>query len=513
MSAFQNQQPLNPVSPMVSQHIAEGDKAAAREKDRQESARQANMQDATTRQMTREQIMARQQGFADKQASDERMQRNAQEFAAIQSTQDREFQEKIAKQNLLLEQRKQEAIVNAAKAEGAERDRYEAEANEIQRELIDRGVAHSKSQLQQAKGERNILDQTSRMAGSIKDRAEELQEIVDAATELANTLPSEMDIAFEGNFRDTMENITEQTESVIRNAIAARGGPPPGDDFGSFLVSLNVTAAEFIDRGINAILDPLDIPYQSLPEQVREELAGLRGPESVGTTFAHRVADDFFDLTVQPANEGTEQATTSDTRRAAFRGLMSQVITGEFDERELGKELDGIGIDRTTFGTYMHEQGKALTQSAYQARAGIEPGENFEAESLIPQTLIDGARRLKVLGARFKGMTPDDMRYFAQRLVDPDQLFTANTVDDIVEAGPAFFREDDSDQYPPEFAGDLRRLIEGRRELEFGELERVEQDAELQRQIDEIKRRGERAALLEGQKAGLVDFEGLINGS
>jgi len=114
MSAFQNQQPLNPVSPMVSQHIAEGDKAAAREKDRQESARQANMQDATTRQMTREQIMARQQGFADKQASDERMQRNAQEFAAIQSTQDQEFQEKIAKRTLMLEQKKQEAMVNAA---------------------------------------------------------------------------------------------------------------------------------------------------------------------------------------------------------------------------------------------------------------------------------------------------------------------------------------------------------------------------------------------------------------
>lgn len=515
MSAFQNQQPLNPVSPMVSQHIAEGDKAAAREKDRQESARQANMQDATTRQMTREQIMARQQGFADKQASDERMQRNAQEFASIQSTQDREFQEKIAKQNLLLEQKKQEAIVNAARAEGAERERYEAEADKIQRELIDRGVAHSRAQLEQTKGEHNVADHAGRMANSIKDRAEDLQGIVDASTELANILPSEMNVALEAAFRGQMKNLTGQTKRVIREAIAARGGPPEGDDIGGMLVSLGVNASLFFDKGLNAILDDLDIPYQSLPEQVRAELAGAGSPGSANNrlaerTFAHRVADEFFDLTVQPTNEGTEQATTSDTRRAAFRGLMTQVITGEFDERVLRAELDEIGIDAATFGTFMHEQGKALSQAAYQARAGVEQGENFEAESVIPQTLIDGSKRLKVVGARFKGMTPDDMRYFAQRLVDPDQLFTFSAVDDLVEAGPEFFRVDDSDQYAFEFAGDVRDLIEGRRELEFGELERVEQEAELQRQIDEIRKRGERAASLAGQEAGLIDFEELL---
>jgi len=511
MSAFQNQQPLNPVSPMISQHIAEGDKAAAREKDRNESARQANMQDATTRQMTREQIMARQQGFADKQASDERMQRNAQEFSAIQSSQDREFQESLAKRNLILEQKKQEANLAAAKATGEERERYETEADRLQRELIDNGVADARARMGLKRGENDITDKAGQMAESIDNRADNLAEIVEQSIEDATILPGELDIALQQAFRNQMGDLSEQSQNHIINMIARNGGPPVGDDFSEVMASFTINGSLFLDRGLNAILDGLGIPYQSVPESVRADLAGVGGPGSLGVGFAeeilgNRIADGFMDLTSAPSNPGTEQNTTDGTRRANFRGLVTQVLTGDFDELDLRGELNRLSIDHETFGTYMFHQGKTLSSAAYEARSGIEQGENFETESKIPQVLIDGARRLNVVGAKFRGMTPEDMRYMRDRLTDPDQLFTLATSRAVGGEDGAFFRRDDSDQYANEFASDLAKIVEDTRQMEFGELDRLERDAELERQIEEIERRGERKANQAGLEAGQIDF-------
>ena len=511
MSAFQNQQPINPVSPMISQHIAEGDKAAAREKDRNEGARQANMQDATTRQMTREQIMARQQGFADKQASDERMQRNDQEFSAIQSSQDREFQESLAKRNLILEQKKQDANLSAARATGAERERYEVDADKIQRELIDNGVADARARMKLKRGENDITDTAGQMAESIDDRAGNLAEIVEQSIQDATILPGELDIALQQAFRKQTKLLTEQTQEYIIDVMARNGGPPVGDDFGEVMASITFNGSLFLDRGLNAILDGLGIPYQSVPESVRADLAGVGGAGSPNVGLAEqilgdRIADGFMDLTSAPSNPGTEQNTTDGTRRANFRGLVTQVLTGDFDELKLRADLREVGIDPETFGTYMFHQGKTLSSSAYEARSGIEQGENFETESKIPQVLIDGARRLNVVGAKFRGMTPEDMRYMRDRLTDPDQLFTLATSRAVSGEDGAFFRRDNSDQYANEFASDLLDVIEGTREMEFGELDRVERDAELERQIEEIKRRGERNASQAGLEAGQIDF-------
>ena len=505
MSAFQNQQPLNPVSPMVSQHIAEGDKAAAREKDRQESARQANMQDATTRQMTREQIMARQQGFADKQASDERMQRNAQEFAAIQSTQDREFQEKIAKRTLMLEQKKQEAMVNAARASAGERERYEDLIEQIEDEESEIAISHIKAQTGLVTDETDAVDRAGFIADRMIERANDQDEITDRAKEDAANLPFVVRDALARRFNLLYEN----TEGATRSAIMSSLNLAEGDDAAAALASVGVSLALFADRGFNAVLDALEIPYRGVEEGVQADVAA---ETSVGKeAMSQFIAGSFIGITEGKTIPGQERDILAKEKRVRLEGLVTDILYGRGEDTDLIAELKTMEIDPETFGSYMFEQAKVIRSSAYNARGSMDPSdENFQTQSAVPQSLIDASSNLEAMGRRLRGLTSARLRNIAERISDRDTLLTMSTVRALGDLEPGLLARYSGDQAAPYEVGELEKLITRGRDLELRDLERVEETAEAEKKMRRLQTDAERAASLAGLEAGLIDYEELF---
>lgn len=505
MSAFQNQQPLNPVSPMVSQHIAEGDKAAAREKDRQESARQANMQDATTRQMTREQIMARQQGFADKQASDERMQRNAQEFAAIQSTQDREFQEKIAKRTLMLEQKKQEAMVNAARASAGERERFEDLIEQIEDEEAEIAISHIKAKTGLVTDETDAVDRAGFIADRMIERSNDLDEITDRAKSDAANLPFVVRNALAERFNLLYKTTEGATKSAIMNSLNLA----EGDDAAAALASVGVNLALFADRGFNAVLDALDIPYQGVGEGIREDVAAQT---SVGKeAMSQFIADSFIGITAGKTLPGQEQDILAKEKKVRLEGLVTDILYGRGEDTNLIAELKELEIDPETFGSYVYEQANVIRGSAFAARGSLDPSdENFQAQSAVPQSLIDASSNLEAMGRRLRGMTSARLRSIADRISDRDTLLTMPTVRALEALDPGLLARYDDDQAAPYEVDVLEELITRGRDLDLRDLERVEETAEAEKRMRRLQTDAERAASLAGLEAGLIDYEELF---
>tara|TARA_R100000951_G_scaffold16416_2_gene12929 strand:- start:20942 stop:22471 length:1530 start_codon:yes stop_codon:yes gene_type:complete len=492
MSAFQNQQPLNPVSPMVSQHIAEGDKAAAREKDRNESARQANMQDATTRQMTREQIMARQKGFADKQASDERMQRNEQEFSAIQSSQDREYREKVAMRTLKLEQAKHEAIMNASKARGDSLEASELEIQKIEDELVEIGAASARADLGLQNSRSDFFDRAGRIAGQIEDRAENLQGFIDEATATAANLPFQINSALAERLKGEKTIFQPALEASIKEMVGFPSiGLEPLDGTVKFLAGITMLA----DDSINAIADGLGIDYTSANETLRS--SSVSTPQTGIRTVARIVADNFSDLTDSNPNSSDEENKTSLARNAGLHSLVVQILsdTGVTD-RQIRSQLGELGVDPETFGTFMFHAGETIRSASAQTLGEIDPNdENFDVSSYVPASLNASAIRMVAFGRKTRGMTPESLNRFATRLTSPDDLFTASTAEDSRDFTPYQLREDDQDQGAGNFASDLLSLIERTRESEgVDALAEVEETAALEQRIERMRRDAERDA-------------------
>ena len=492
MSAFQNQQPLNPVSPMVSQHIAEGDKAAAREKDRNESARQANMQDATTRQMTREQIMARQKGFADKQASDERMQRNEQEFSAIQSSQDREYREKVAMRTLKLEQAKHEAIMNASKARGDSLEASELEIQKIEDELVEIGAASARADLGLQNSRSDFFDRAGRIAGQIEDRAENLQGFIDEATATAANLPFQINSALAERLKGEKTIFQPALEASIKEMVGFPSiGLEPLDGTVKFLAGITMLA----DDSINAIADGLGIDYTSANETLRSSRVST--PQTGIRTVARIVADNFSDLTDSNPNSSDEENKTSLARNAGLHSLVVQILsdTGVTD-RQIRSQLGELGVDPETFGTFMFHAGETIRSASAQTLGEIDPNdENFDVSSYVPASLNASAIRMVAFGRKTRGMTPESLNRFATRLTSPDDLFTASTAEDSRDFTPYQLREDDQDQGAGNFASDLLSLIERTRESEgVDALAEVEETAALEQRIERMRRDAERDA-------------------
>ena len=505
MSAFQNQQPLNPVSPMISQHIAEGDKAAAREKDRNENARQANMQDATTRQMTREQITARQQGFADKQASDERMQRNAQEFSSMQNSQDRDYKEKVAMRTLKLEEAKHEAIMNASKARGDSLQASELEIQKIEDELVEIGAASARADLGLQNSRGDFFDRAGRIAGLMEDRAEDKQSFIDEATATAANLPFQINSALAEKLKSERDIFTPALEASIKEMVGLPSiGLEPMDVTTKFLAGLTMLA----DDTFNAIADGIGFDYTSANETLSSTSAST--PQTGIRTVARIVADSFSDLADSNPNSSDEETKTSLARNASLHSLVVQILsdTGVTD-RQIRAQLGELGVDSETFGTFMFHTGETIRAASARTLSEIDPNdENFDASSYVPASLNASAIRMVAFGRKTKGMTPESLNRFATRLTSPDDLFTASTAEDSRDFTAYQLREDDQDQGAGNFASDLLSLIERTRESEgAGALAEAEETAALRQRIERMRRDAERNADRAALDAGGNPYE------
>lgn len=344
------------------------------------------------------------------------MQESDQQFTAGQNELNRQAQEKVAKRNLMLQQKKFEldtelesSDLEARRNAQVKMDRVIEEETDLAAAQLEASIGSGTNIKRGGEVRGRIQSELDRQAGQLEnltqDAVTSVQQVLidiqnDISNEIASARPGSDDLPF-----GVGVNPLGGTVAVMANI-----GPKIMD----MLLSGAQNAGEAILDGLATSDNQIDLPTQQLINQKVAELQNGGADRIV----AGRLAGAMMNFSNQAT--GAEEESTRLLTKQSLENLIISVFDGDTDTKAVKSMLSEYGIDQSVFGSMLYAYGENAGLASVQNLSEYDPQDQDDRRLMVADETISKHRQRAIrFGRNLRGPTSDQLRAISQRLDQP----------------------------------------------------------------------------------------------
>ena len=357
------------------------------------------------------------------------MQGNAQQFQAGQNELDRQAQEKLAKRNLMLQQKKFELDtelesnnLEARRNAKLEYDRLTKEENELAASHLEASIGSEKNIKRGSELRGRMQSALNTQAGQIDNLNEDAvtsiqQVLVDVQSDIAKEIASSRLGSSDLNSSDGVNPLTFVDDGIFAAATEELGNL--GSQFTSMILNGVENASEAVVDGLATSDDQIDLPTQQAIRKKVEELQNGGADRIV----ARRLAGSMMNFSNQAT--GAEEESTRLVVQQSLENLIVSVFDGDTDTTATKSTLAELGIDQSVFGSMLYAYGENAGLAAVQNLSEYDRQDQDDQRLMVGDEAISKHRQRAIrFGRNLRGPTSDQLRAISQRL---DQSLSEST--------------------------------------------------------------------------------------